>query len=138
MSKAILNTDKFWSAVKRKNVPEMLTLMFQAVGEDEASKVAGETTRLTNLAMTKMRDAFSDECDPALLDYNDNTEVVEVEKDDGDKITVGDIKALCEEGSKKSVKAANKALGQFAEDHPNYKELAKAIKKAKKALKKGK
>ena len=59
----------------------------------------------------------------------------DVETSEDDTITVGDIKALIKEGSKKSLKAAKKALdGQFDKDHPNYAELKKAIKKAKKGL----
>ncbi len=140
MKKEVLNTDAFWSAVKRKNMSEILTAAFIAVGEDEVAGIAKETTRMTDAAITRMRSALGAEGsaeDEGTDTEDDHTEevaakeAVKEQHEDDFKVTVGDIKLLVGEGSKKSLKAAKKAFKeQFAEDHPNYKELKKLIKKA--------
>jgi len=136
MKKDVLNTDAFWSAVKRKSMGEILAAAFTGVGEDGAATIATDTTRMTDAAIVRMRAALSgkvaeDEgsttedppADPTDVDYADK---------DADTLTVADIKLLLESGKKKNIKAAKKAFKeQFAKEHPNYKELKKLIKQAK-------
>ena len=91
MKKELLLTDKFWSAVKRKQLQEVLEIVFESIGEDKAAEVAGGVTRMTDLAIQKMRTALSEnvedvedveETDAAELTYNDDvvTEVGETFK----------------------------------------------------------
>jgi hypothetical protein len=71
MKKVDFNTDAFWSAVKRKNMSELLVFAFTAGGEDEAAEVAKNTTRMTDAAITRIKEALGS---PTKLDYADETE----------------------------------------------------------------
>ncbi len=55
----VFKTDGFWSAVKRKQVMEMLDLMFTYMGEDEAAAIAKGTTRVTDLSIKRIRESLS-------------------------------------------------------------------------------
>ena len=146
----IYTEDAFWSAVKRKNMSDMLTMFFEAGNCPLASAVAKDTTRLTDASITRMRKALAEDlgevpevsnedvdtameegCDP-ITDAEDeaNAEEVTTEDEDETRLTVGDIKAMVASGKKKKIKEAKKAFKeQFAKDHPQYKELKKLFKK---------
>jgi len=116
------NDDHFWSAVKRRNVQEILEVVFNAVGLDEAADIAGQTTRLTDASMTRMRNAIVS--NDTVEEEIPTSEITE------DVLTVADIKQLIDDGDLKEAKKSLKK--QFAKDHPQYKELKKLIKKARK------
>lgn len=137
MSKKIIMSAALAAAFKRNDRKAILAETLVAFGfPDEAADVAAQS-RVTNALIDRTcitlhnepeeapaKEEKAEKKDAAKLDYEDKP------KKKG-KVTVGDIKALCEDGSKKSLKAAKKALKeQFDEDHPNYKELKKLIKKA--------
>ena len=124
MSKKIEFTPAFWSAVKRKNVLDLLKVIFEEAGETEALEIATSTTRFTNASIERMMKAtgYIDE----LPDYDeDNAETpaptladdeapVEVVADAPEDLTYADMTV----------------------DH-SFKDIRKAIKKGKgkKALK---
>jgi hypothetical protein len=135
----IFLSDSFWSSVKRKQIQEILAVVFEEAGHAQAAEIARNTSRMTELAMTKMRNALAEQhpveeidesdlvedsdkaIDPTELDYAD---------EDANRLTVGDIKALIKTGKKKNIKAAKKAFKeQFAKGHPQHKELKKLFKK---------
>ncbi|MCD6151558.1 MAG: hypothetical protein J7J70_07905 [Deltaproteobacteria bacterium] len=134
----IFLSDKFWSSVKRKNLPDLLELVFEQAGLEDAAEIARNTNAMTAAAMQRMKDAMGavevDEPETTeedvTVEEEDETELT-YEDEASDKLTVGDIKALVATGKKKSIKAAKKALKeQFGKDHPQYKELKKLIKEA--------
>ena len=127
----IFLSDKFWSSVKRKNLPDLLELVFEQAGFEDAAEIARNTNAMTAAAMQRMKDAMGAvEVDEPETTEEDETELT-YEDEASDKLTVGDIKALVATGKKKNIKAAKKALKeQFGKDHPQYKELKKLIKEA--------
>ncbi len=78
LKKDIFGTDAFWSAYKRKDVNALVAMALSAVGEDEASEIAKETTRATDAAVRRIREALTVEevveesdkaIDPTELDH---------------------------------------------------------------------
>ena len=55
---AQFNDDALWGAVKRKNVQDVLAFVFTECGYDAAAEVAKSTTRMTDQAITRMREAL--------------------------------------------------------------------------------
>ena len=117
-----LNSDAFWSACKRKSIPEILETVFTEMGYEEAAEVAKNTTRFTDLAMRKMRDALpaSEEVEveeePTL-----NEDEVETPEEDPSELTYADEDAeliVLENKVRKAIKKgdykkAKKALKKF-------------------------
>ena len=119
-------SDHFWSAVKRKNVQDILEIVFMAVGLDEAAHEAGQTTRMTDASMKRMRDAIAS--NEVTVEEVMATDIPTSELTE-ELLTVADIKQLIDDGDLKSAKKTLKK--QFPKDHPQYKELKKLIKGAK-------
>jgi hypothetical protein len=122
----------FWSAVKRKNIVDLLEIIFTETGHPEAAKICGETNRFTSASVDRMISAIAKDID---------TEEVEIEEEEDTdveepRLTIGEIRDLCATGKKKNIKKAAAAFErQFKPDYPEYDEYRKIIKKAKKALK---
>ena len=125
-----VNTDAFWSAVKRKNIPEVLGMVFDAMGETEASELAKNTTRMTDLAIRKMRDALptveelegemsddmgveeSDKAiDPEELDTDEYAEAMVTETEENE------IKSIIKEGKKLIKKGKEKKAKKLFKKH---------------------
>ena len=103
-NKELLMTDKFWSAVKRKQMQEVLSIVFEMIDENEASEIAATTTRLTDQAVTRMRNALGEAT---------TEEVVEetVEPEEGEEPTE------CQDGYDPIRKAIAKGKGKKALKH---------------------
>jgi len=135
-----ITTDEFWSAVKRKDVAKMLELTFAQMGYDEAAAVAHETNRMTNLAVSKMREVL-----PEVTETDVETDVeeevieadveagVEETEDDVNEIEAVfiDIKNLIEKGKGKKalklIKHAKKDLGIGGSEIDKLKKQAKEL-----------
>ena len=113
---ATFNSDHFFSAVKRKSVSEILAVAFEVAGENEAAEIAKQTTRMTDAAIRKMRDALSPDTTeeeigqveeaPEELTYADNAaeayqELIKLEKK---------VRKAIDAGDKKKAKKALKKL----------------------------
>ncbi len=59
LKKDIFGTDEYWSAFKRKDVAALTAMALSAVGEDEAAEIAKETTRVTDAAVRRIREALT-------------------------------------------------------------------------------
>ncbi len=59
LKKDIFATDAFWAAYKRKDVSMIIAMAFEACGEDDAAEIAKETTRVTNAAVIRIREALT-------------------------------------------------------------------------------
>ena len=136
MSKKVQFNKNFWGAVKRKNLLDVLAIVFDESGHEEAGAIARETTRFTNASIERMMNAVGVEQDEAESVDGDNVDEACVETEVADtpeELTYADdttparqVEILIEEGD---FKKAKKALKKLDEDHPNYKEFKKAIKK---------
>lgn len=139
-----MNREAFVSAMKRKDVKALGALILRDVyDQPEKAKELEDASRLTIPLINRTCVIDGDPIHPAEPSEPEETEEESMEaeaaigdgSEDKDTLNIGEIKALLAKGDKKSIKTAKKAFeAQFAEDHPNYKELKKAIKKAKKAL----
>ena len=154
-----LMTKKMVAAIKRKDVKAMAILVLLHDGSTEEAALLQAATRLTVATIdrtcvavglddvedegTTTEDVTTEETgkkskkkgkkgkDVDPVETTDEPEKLTYADKDAEILTVGDIKALCKEGSKKSIKAAKKAFKeQFGKEHPNYKEMKKAIKNA--------
>jgi len=128
-----LMTKKMVAAIKRKDVKAMAILVLLHDGSTEEAALLQAATRLTVATIDRTCVAVDlddvEDVDP--VETTDEPEKLTYADKDAEVLTVGDIKALCKEGSKKSIKAAKKAFKeQFGKEHPNYKEMKKAIKNA--------
>lgn len=155
-----MNREAFVSAMKRKDVKALGALILRDVyDEPERAKELEDATRLTiplidrtcileSCGTTKkhrveesgeqtVTEENTSAAEEAIAPINEAKAIGGVDLDkDRAVFNIGEIKAMLEKGDKKSFKKAKKAFeAQFAEDHPNYKELKKLIKEAKKALK---
>jgi iron uptake system EfeUOB component EfeO/EfeM len=130
MEKVDFNSDAFWSAVKRKDFSAVLAIAFAAAGEDEAAVVANDTTRMTDAAIKRMREALGSETevvedsdkaiDPSELDYADEgNELIE--------LTEGIEKAI-NAGKKKKAKKLFKELKATGLKGSEMDKIKKAIK----------
>ena len=134
----VFNTDTFFSAVKRKAIGEILATAFGQAGYEEAAEIAKNTTRITDAAITRMRDAMSkpveeqsSKCPVDDDEFEDETKPA-TEEVNTVALMVSEIKGLVATGKKKNIKIAKKAFkDQFSKDHPQYKELKKLFKKDK-------
>lgn len=148
-----LSREAFASAMKRKDVKELGAIILREVFDDpEAAELLEAATRITVPLIDKTCGAARGENkkidrrghgdEPGEPEETEDTPETDEKVGGGEvasdeTLNIGEIKALLEKGDKKSVKKAKKAFeAQFAEDHPNYKELKKLIKAAKKALEK--
>jgi len=107
-----LNTDAFWSMVKRKSISEMLEVVFTAVGEEEAARLAHDTRRMTDLAITKMRDALGEAETEESVDPDINEDEVEHKEPEVDPIsaTFYKLDKLINKGKWKKAKKVYKDL----------------------------
>ena len=126
MESSIFTTDEFWSAVKRKAMSEVLSLAFKEAGFAEASNVAGETTRMTDAAIKRMREAFNKS--PVV-----DEDVEEETQDEPNQLTEL-VEAVEKAVSKGKYKKAKKALKELLETGINGSEIDE-LKKAVKGLK---
>jgi len=115
MKKELLLTDKFWSAVKRKQLQEVLEIVFESIGEDKAAEVAGGVTRMTDLAIQKMRTALSENVEDVEADVE--TDATELTYNDDIVTEVGEtFKAIEKAIEKGKGKKALKLIKQAKED----------------------
>lgn len=98
------------SAIKRKDLKEIVALQLEFAGKDEQAEEFRSATRITT--------ALIDRCCVEQLEETVNT-------------VVSDISILIEAGDKQSLKLAKKTLDEN-KDILEYKELKKLLKKAKK------
>lgn len=144
MSKINFDSDTLFSAVKRKNVKDILVYMLGEAGETGAMEILKEKTRITDAAILEVRNALGTTDDKATVVEDEVIEDAEAGSDatdltyadnieaECDALTIGDIKALVATGKKKKIAKAKEAFkSQFGKDHPNYKELKKLFKKEK-------
>lgn len=137
-------TKSIVGAIKRKDVKALAGEILRSEGldteADEIEQAGRLTTALIDRTCVAVDAEESEDVDATEVEDTDeptlDEDEVESNASDKDVYNIGEIKALCKKGDKKSVKKAKKAFeDQFDEDHPNYDELKKIIKKAKKALK---
>ena len=126
-------SDTFWSAVKRKNLPDVLEIVFVQAGLEDAAKVAHDTNAMTAAAILRMKSAMGEVPEIKEDEVVEETMAKDVEPTYADEasevITVGDIKMLIASGKKKNIKAAKKAFKkQFAKGHPQHKEIKNLLK----------
>ena len=124
-------SDTFWSAVKRKNLPDVLEIVFAQAGLEDASEVAHNTKAMTEAAILRMKAAMGEVPETVETEDVEETMAKDVEPTyaDNPAVTVGDIKMLIASGKKKNIKAAKKAFkAQFDKKHPQYKEIKKLLK----------
>ncbi len=128
MKREVLNTDAFWSAVKRKNMGEILSAAFIAVGQDEAAEIANDTTRMTDAAITRMRSALDSVGGTMEAHGSVEDEGTDTEDDNTEEV------AAKEAVKEKPAVAEGKPMNGSVEEHQA---IMKAIKKGKgkKALK---
>jgi iron uptake system EfeUOB component EfeO/EfeM len=128
--KVDFKSDAFWSGVKRKDFSAVLAIAFTMAGEDEAAEIARNTTRMTDAAIKRMRDALGRETevvedsdkaiDPSELDYADeDNELIE--------LTEGIEKAI-KAGKKKKAKKLFKELKATGLKGSEMDKIKKAIK----------
>ena len=143
---AQFNDDALWSAVKRKNVQDVLAFVFTECGYDAAAEVAKNTTRMTDQAITRMREALDapvetevEEVDQTELDTNeldtnelDTNELAE-EMVENKLITLEkDIVDAIKKGKRKKAKKAWDALAATGARGSVMKDLKRQIKKLEK------
>jgi len=115
---ANLNTNALWSAVKRKNIQDILEIVFTEIGEADAAAIARETTRMTDAAITRMKNALS----------APEEEEVEVDDVEETEVEVEDVETQSDADD-----IADEMLAQREED-----EISIMIKDVEKAIAKGK
>jgi len=133
-------SDHFWSAVKRKNLPDVLEIVFAQSGFEEAAKVAHETNAMTNAAIERMKTALGGHLEQDLLPLAEEVETIlppvnDKQTAEGNELIAihEDIENLLAKGkgkkAKKLIKAsmANGTKGSV---------IAKQLKQAKKLIKK--
>lgn len=88
MSKKVQFNPNFWSAVKRKNLLDVLKVVFAESGHDEAAQIAHDTTRFTGASIVRMMNAVGVTGEPEeeeeaedVTDKPEEGEVVELDKD---------------------------------------------------------
>lgn len=126
---ANFNTDAFFSAVKRKNMSDLLKIVFSETGFEDAATIAGETGRMTDAALTRIREALKeiDETDVADLYYQDviteeaesNSELIKLEKK---------VRKAIEKGDAKKAKKALKKLKESGLAGTEVDKLEKEVK----------
>ncbi len=120
LKKDVFGTDSFWSAVKRKDVFAVVTMAFEACGEDEAAEISSTQTRVTDAAIIRIRAALTVNGEEVV--ETEEEEVVETEEvettDEPEEVVNGSI-----EEHEAIIKAIKKGKGHKA---------LKLIKKAKK------
>lgn len=110
----LFNENSFWSAVKRKDMINLLELLFNNNGEYEAAEIVKNTSRLTDAAIKRIRETLgsTNEEKPVeepVVDYQDaineeaekNSELIKLEKK---------VRKAIEAGDKKKAKKALKKL----------------------------
>ena len=120
------------SALKRKQVKEVLAELLVINGKEEEAQEVKDASRFTNALIDRTVASSLPQAEPETTEEDVTVEDEEETTNEADApITVADIKALVESGKKKHIKAAKKAFkAQFSKEHPNYKELKKLIKEA--------
>jgi len=123
----IFNEDKFWSAVKRKSMSEVLEMVLEEAGESAAAEEAAKTTRMTDAAINRIKDAVgvknAEESQPELT-YADDVveepnEMIELE---------ATVKQYIKAGKRKKAKKALKALLETGITGSEIDELKKEVK----------
>jgi VIT1/CCC1 family predicted Fe2+/Mn2+ transporter len=126
MEKVDFKSDAFWSAVKRKDFSAVLAIAFAMMGEDKAAEVARNTTRMTDAAITRMKDALGGEVETEEpLTYADD--LVTDEGNELIELTEAIEKAI-KEGKKKKAKKLFKELEATGLKGSEIKQIKKAIK----------
>ena len=117
--------DHFWSAVKRKSMSEVLSIMFTQGNCPLAATAANETTRMTDAAITRMRDALAKD-----MDGPDAEAIDEALEEGCDPVTDAEDEANAEASKTEKSETVSGSI----EEHND---IIKAIKKGKgkKALK---
>lgn len=148
--------EHFAAAMKRKDVKELGAIILEDIyGDEAAAKELRDASRVTDALINRTCVATTGASEPEESEQEETAKTAEPEETEletqpepeeqvgggevksEDTLNIGQIKDLLKKGDEKSFKKAKKAFkAQFAEDHPNYDELKKLIKKAKKALEK--
>lgn len=151
-----LNSDTLFSAVKRKNVRDILLYVFNEAGEEAAFNVLNDKTRLTDAAITEIRQALGttipsdvdapDTTTPnyevsatATVDKGDEAEIDATTKDatdltyaDGDVIDMTgmltDLEKAIGKGKKKKAKKLVAELEDLGLKGSVFKDLKKQVK----------
>ena len=115
---ALLKSDHFWSAVKRKAMIEVLAIVFEGT---EAGDILSETTRLTDAAIKRVRETADSEPieEPQV---KEETALIALHEKVTDAIAAGDHK---------KAKKAFKKLKETGIDGSEIKALKKAVKELK-------
>lgn len=135
MSKKVQFNPNFWSAVKRKNLLDVLEIVFTESGMEDAGQIAHDTTRFTSAAINRMMDA----CGVVEADEPTDEQIEQAEQDQAlsdagitdDGTPDGEYEETMETPDETEAKAE-----KSIPDH-DFKAIRKAIKKGKgkKALK---
>ena len=140
---AQFNDDALWSAVKRKNVQDVLAFVFTECGYDAAAEVAKSTTRMTDQAITRMREALDAPLETDTKEVEDSDKAVDQTELDTDEkaeemvenklITLEkDIVDAIKKGKRKKAKKAWDALAATGARGSVMKDLKRQIKKLEK------
>ena len=108
---AIQFDDHFFSLAKRRQIQDILALIFEDAGEEDAAEIAKSTTRLTAAAIDRMRKALTQEIEEEVKEevdesqeYGDEEEGVE-EDDEYEATLHGKVEKLIKKGKfKKALK----------------------------------
>jgi len=123
MGKPNFNTDAFFSAVKRRDMHDLLVIVFNETGFDAAAQVAKDSTRMTDAAVRRIRTALG-----ATLTYADDVKDEKEEVKNELEELIGAIKTAIESGKKKKAKKAFKALKATGVSGSEIDKLKKQIK----------
>ena len=137
MVKMDFNSDALFSAVKRKNMRDLLVFVLAEVGETKASEIMNDKTRITDAAITELRQALVG------IERVDTEEVetplatgINVEEDGADDVVTGSIeehnailKAIKKGKGKKALKLIKVAIkgGARGSEIEKLKAQAKAL-----------
>ena len=138
---AQFNDDALWSAVKRKNMQDVLAYVFTECGYDKAAEVAKGTARVTDAAIIRIREALDTPVEVE-AETEDVVEETEVETDteeiaeemvENELITLErDIVDAIAKGKRKKAKKAWDALSATGAKGSVMKDLKRQIKKMEK------
>ncbi len=135
-----LNSDTLFSAVKRRDILGILKYLFEENGNEAALEVANNTTRMTALAIDKMRKALNEVSETVEIIADDETELdyqdaINEESEKNDELILLERKVTKAIGKGDHKKAKN-ALKKLIEAGVKGTEID-SLKKQVKALKKG-
>ena len=120
---AQFNDDALWSAVKRRNIQDILAYVFTECGYEEAAKVAKDTARITNAAVLRIREALDTPVEVEETEVEDVVEdVVETDTEEIAEEMVAEteeneVTAIINKGKKLIAKGKAKKAKKLFKEH---------------------